>query len=221
MKVTQDDLNDPNLVKRLAMQMVYIDPRISYFMMKYPTLPKDFLMTFTFQNGAVGEQAQNLLITKSRCDFLVLGLEYTWRRPLFLQDSDFRFTEEVAALTIPYLSLFLQIEGCPQYSLSDDLEPLELVARCTAIQGNYDKFRPFILFDTDTLQGRMRLDRNFADLTESEPMSVYITAHGLLLQCSNYNKLSVEQACTLLEQEFHIQVQRHLLSKEQQDELGI
>ncbi|HNT36465.1 MAG TPA: hypothetical protein PKH07_15870, partial [bacterium] len=133
--------------------------------------------------------------------------------------SDFRYTEEVAALTIPYLSLFLQIQGCPQYSLSDDLEPLELVARCTAVQGNYDKFRPFILFDTDTLEGRIRLDRNFEELTESQPMSVFLTAHGLLLQCSNYNQLSVEKACALLESEFNIQVQRHLLPQDLEESL--
>jgi len=197
--------------KTLAMSMLYIDPRISYFMMKYPTLPKDFLMKFVFNNGTLGQQASELLITKSRCDFLVLGLEYTWRRPLFLEQSDFRYSEEVAALTIPYMSIFLQIQGCPEYSLSDDLEPLELVARCTTVQGNYDKFRPFILFDTDTLQGRMRLDKNFEGVDEATPMEVYISAHGLLLQCSNFNGISVDQACSLLTQEFGVQVQKKLL----------
>lgn len=198
-------------IHALAQSMMYIDPRISLFLLKYPVLPKDFLMTFTFNNGTVGQQAENLLVTKSRCDFLVLGLEYTWRRPLFLRDSDFRYTEEAAALQIPYISMFLKIDGCPQYSLTDLLEPLELVARCTTVQGNYDKFRPFILFDTDTLNARLRLDRDFESLSESEPMTIYIVAHGLLMQCNNFNDMTVDVACNLLKSEFNVEVNKRLL----------
>jgi len=208
------DPNDPSQVNLLAQQMLYVDPRISLFLMKYPTLPKDFLMVFNFNEGTKGKSNEQLMETKSRCDFLVLGLEYTWRRPLFQRDSDFRFTEEVAALTLPYMSMFLQIDGCPQYALTDLVEPLELVARCTAVQGNYDKFRPFVLFDTDTLKGRMLLDRNFEDLTESEPLAVYLVAHGLLMQCNHFDDMTVDEACSELHTKFNIHVRKHLLDPE-------
>jgi hypothetical protein len=203
---------DPNIdVKGIANSMLYIDPRISFFLMKYPTLPKDFLLTFTFNTGTLGQQDEQLLISKARCDYLILGLEYTWRRPLFLAESDFRYTEEVAALTIPYLSMFLKIDGCPQYSLSDDLEPLELVARCTAVQGNYDKFRPFVLFDTDQLKGRMRLDRNFDEVTEATPLQIFLVTHGLLMQCNNFNNMTVDLACHYLKKDFGVEVNKKLL----------
>lgn len=199
-------------IRNLALYFTFVDPRISLMLLTRPSLPKDFQMEFTFSKGTFAEWAESPLITKSRCDFLVLEHEYTWRRPLFLDDIDFRYTEEAAALQIPYMSIDMKIDGCPEISITDKVEPLELFARAATQQGSCCKCRPYMLFDTDTLRGRMRLDKNFAEATESQPMTIYIVAHGLLLSCFEFDGITVDMACEMLKKDHDIHVNKLLLN---------
>lgn len=195
----------------LARRLSIIDPRAAAMVLKVPTIPKDFLMTFKFAEGVAGAQDEQLLITKSRCDYLVLELEYTIRRPLFLAGETDRYRQEVAFQQIPYLGLVLLIDGCPEYSVTDQVEPLELIARPSTLPSQCGKCRPFTLFDTDTLRGRMRIDRDLSTDLGEFPFTATIVTHGLLMQCNRFDDMTVDLACAYLMKEHNIHVNQALL----------
>ncbi len=206
----QEAISNP---KSLAERLANWDPRVALFLMAGGLIPKDFLMTFQFASGEEGKEDERLLSTKARCDYLVLQLSYTLRMPRYQLGNANRPVNYAAFVQMPDMSLVLDIEGCPQYEMTDHVEPLELAADASTFNNSSFCKRPFVLQDVDTLKGRLRLDRAFSTDLGEIPMKVILVTHGILMKCNHFNDMTVDLACSELSSRYGIHVNKNLLHK--------
>lgn len=187
--------------QELALQVAFDDPRLAYMLLTRRGMRKDFQMVFDFAQGQKGTLVGSQTFTKRGCDYFVYDLVYTVRRPLFLAGNAFKASEDAAFLQVPYIDVFLEIDGCPEISLTDQVQPLETVARpinvpadgCCATQ-------PFALWGTDILKGSAQLARDFSIGDGGEiPLQLVIVTKGFLLKCDRFDLVTVDEACMYLE----------------------
>jgi hypothetical protein len=194
-------------VKELAESAAGFDPRAALQLLDNPTIRKDFQMTFEANTGVLGSSATQELKGKFACDYFVYDMAYVIWTPNYLAGSTFKKSEDNAGQVPTYLGIQLEIQGCPEVTITDGVQPLELTARPANVP-MYGASPLFALWFSDTLQGQLFLRRPFS-ATEI-PMTVTLVTHGLLLSCRRYDYLDIEEALQRLYDVHQIKVKKEV-----------
>jgi hypothetical protein len=196
-------------IYKTAERIAQDDPRLALFLLSKERVRKDYRMIFDFADGAEGKFVESTLDGKYTCDYFVYDIEYTVRQPNTFKGNILKPTYDAAFLQIPYMSIELKIEGCPNLTLTEGLEPLELAANPANVTKEVTR-KEFPLLFNDNLQGRLQLD---TDLTANIPLRVILVTHGYLLGCRRYNGLDPFVCIQRLKSEYNIHVNPDMVPK--------
>lgn len=188
---------------QLAANMVYQDPIMAYHMLASLRRPRSYKAQVTFADGTSGKFKDVEFANKTNCDYIVVDMAYTIRRPLFLAGQTFKSTEDAAFMQCPYMDVFMEVAGCPQRSLTDVDQPLETVGRPVSLPriGTVDPY-PFFLPGLETLRYRVTLAKDFNAEIGEIPMTLCMVLWGYDLTCKRYAIRKWDNACGKIESEY-------------------
>jgi hypothetical protein len=196
-------------VRDLAVLAAYEDPRLAFWLLKSDRKLKEFSMFFEFNDGVAGRFVEKELNQKNWCDYFVIDMSYTVRRPNAFDDSPFKAPSDAAFVQVPYMSIDLEVQSCPDFQITDESTAIELAARPANVP-IIARRKMFPLLNNDNLRARITLDTDFAESVL--PIQVHFMTLGYLLSCRQYNQLTVADSIKLLRSEYNIVVDPNLLS---------